>query len=116
MHIKRGDEVLVITGKNKGQRGKIKRVFPLKRRIIVEGVNIVTRHMKPRGQGRPGGRIEMEAPFDASNVMLICPTCGRASRTGKRFLDELDHKNRPRKVRYCKACDEVIPDRTEKRR
>jgi large subunit ribosomal protein L24 len=52
----------------------------------------------------------MEAPLHASNVMLICPNCGRASRTGKRFLEELDHKGRLRKARFCKACDEVIED------
>ncbi len=108
MHVKTGDEVLVISGKNKGQSGKIKRAFPREGRVIVEGLNIIKRHMKPRGPRKPGGIIEMEAPIDASNVMLICPSCGRASRTGKRFLAELDHKNRPRKVRYCKACGSII--------
>lgn len=111
MHVKKGDEVLVISGKNKGQRGKIKLSLPRKRRVVVEGLNIVTRHMRARSQRKPGGRIEMEAPLDASNVMLICPNCGRASRTGKRFLEEVDHKGRPRKVRFCKACDEVIREK-----
>lgn len=113
MHVRRGDEVLVIAGKNKGQRGKIKTAIPDKDRVVIEGVNIVTRHMKPRGPGKSGGRIEMEAPLHVSNVMLICPSCGRASRTGKRFLEEIDHKGRPMKVRYCKACDAVIPDRKD---
>lgn len=108
MHVKTGDEVLVISGKNKGQRGKIKRSLPREGRVVVEGLNIIKRHTKPRGPGKPGGIIEMEAPLDASNVMLICPNCGRASRTGKRFLEELDHKGRPRKARYCKACDSVV--------
>ncbi len=108
MHVKTGDEVLVISGRNKGQRGKIKQAMPREDRVIVEGLNIVKRHMKARGPGKPGGIIEMEAPIHVSNVMLICPSCGRASRTGKRFLDELDHKGRPRKVRFCKACDAVI--------
>lgn len=112
MHVKRGDEVLVITGKNKGQRGKIKVALPSKGRVIVEGVNMITRHLRSRGMGKPGGRIEMEAPIDVSNVMLICPTCGRASRTGKRFLNEIDHKGRPVKVRYCKACEAEVPDNT----
>jgi large subunit ribosomal protein L24 len=113
MHVRRGDEVLVISGKNKGLRGKIRTALPRKNRVIVEGVNIATRHMRGRGAGKPGGRIEFEAPLHASNVMLICPNCGRASRTGKRFLDEIDHKGRPLKVRYCKACDGVIPDRKD---
>lgn len=108
MHVKTGDEVLIIAGKDKGQRGKIKHAIPRDGRVVVEGRNIVKRHMKPRGPGKPGGIIEMEAPLDASNVMLICPSCGRASRTGHRFLEETDHKGRPRKVRFCKACDAVI--------
>lgn len=108
MHVKTGDEVLVISGKNKGQRGKIKQSIPRESRVVVEGVNIIKRHMRARGRGRSGGIIEREAPLDVSNVMLICPSCGRASRTGKRFLEELDHKGRPRKVRFCKACDAVV--------
>lgn len=110
MHVKNGDEVLIIAGKDKGRRGKIKRAIPKEGRVVVEGLNIVKRHMKPRGPGKPGGIIEMEAPLDASNVMLICPVCGRASRTGKRFLEELDHKGRPKKVRFCKACDAAIDE------
>lgn len=114
MHVKSGDEVLVIAGKNKGQRGKVKIALPRKDRIVVEGINLVTRHLKARGPGKPGGRIEMEAPLHISNVMLICPNCGRASRTGKKFLDEIDRKGRPIKVRYCKACDGVIRDTKNK--
>ena len=110
MHVKNGDEVLVITGREKGKRGKIKEARPKERRVVVEGLNIVKRHMKARGPGRPSGIIEMEAPLSVSNVMLICPHCDRASRTGKRFLDETDHKGRPRKVRYCKACDAAIDE------
>ncbi|MCX7791888.1 MAG: 50S ribosomal protein L24 [Chloroflexaceae bacterium] len=108
MHVKTGDEVLIIAGKDKGRKGKIKRALPREERVVVEGLNIVKRHMKARGPGKPGGIIEMEAPLHVSNVMLICPSCGRASRTGHRFLEETDHKGRPRKVRFCKACDAVV--------
>ena len=108
MHVKTGDEVLIITGKDKGQRGKVKRVIPAAERVVVEGRNLAKRHMKPRGPGKPGGTIDIEAPIHASNVMLICPNCGRASRTGHRHLDETDHKGRNRKVRFCKACDATI--------
>lgn len=108
MHVKTGDEVLIITGKDRGKRGKIKQALPKKERVVVEGLNIVKRHMKPRGPGKPGGIIEMEAAIHVSNVMLICPHCGEESRTGHRFLEETDHKGRPRKVRYCKKCDETI--------
>ncbi len=108
MHVKTGDEVLIIAGKDKGRKGKIKRALPREERVVVEGLNIVKRHMKARGPRKPGGIIEMEAPIHVSNVMLICPSCGRASRTGHRFLEETDHKGRPRKVRFCKACDAVV--------
>ena len=108
MHVKKGDEVLVIAGKNKDQRGKIRESIPEENRVVIEGINIIKRHTKARGQGRPGGIIEREAPLHVSNVMLICPNCKRASRTGHRFLDETDHKGRPRKVRFCKACDAVV--------
>ncbi len=110
MHVKTGDEVLIITGKDRGKRGKIKQALPKENRVVVEGLNIVKRHMKARGPGRPSGIIEMEAPIHVSNVMLICPHCGRAARTGKRFLEETDHKGRPRKVRFCKACGEVVDE------
>ena len=108
MHVKSGDEVLVIAGKDKGRKGKIKTAMPSKNRVVVEGLNIIKRHTKARGPGKPGGIIEMEAPLDVSNVMLVCPSCGQASRTGTRFLEETDHKGRPRKVRFCKACDATI--------
>lgn len=108
MHVKTGDEVLVIAGKDKGRRGKIKRSIPDNNRVVIEGLNIAKKHMKPRGPGKPGGIIEIEAALHISNVMLICPSCGRASRTGDRFLEETDHKGRPKKVRFCKACDAVV--------
>ncbi len=110
MHVKTGDEVLVISGRDKGKRGKIKQAMPRVNRVVVEGLNIIKRHSRPRGPGRPGGIIEREAPLHASNVMLICPSCDRASRTGHRFLEELDHKGRQRKVRFCKACDAAIDE------
>ena len=110
MHVKSGDEVLVITGKDRGKRGKIKAAMPKEQRVVVEGLNMIKRHTKARGPGKPSGIIEREAPLDASNVMLICPRCGRAARTGHRFLEETDHKGRSRKVRFCKACDEVVDE------
>lgn len=110
MHVKTGDEVLIIAGKDKGKRGKIKEMLPKAERVVVEGLNMIKRHTKQRGPGKPGGIIEREAALSVSNVMLVCPTCQKASRTGKRFLEELDHKGRPRKVRFCKACDAVIEE------
>ncbi len=110
MHVKIGDEVQIISGKDKGKRGTIKKVIPLESRVVVEGLNIIKRHTKQRGPGMPGGIIEREAPLHSSNVQLVCPSCGKASRTGHRFLDEKDHKGRPTKVRFCKACDATIAD------
>lgn len=110
MNVKTGDEVLIITGKDRGKRGKIKQVQPKENRLVVEGLNMIKRHMKQRGPGKPSGIIEREAPLDASNVMLICPHCSQAVRTGMRYLEETDHKGRPRKVRYCKVCNEVVDE------
>lgn len=107
MHVKTGDEVLVISGKNKNRRGKITRAIPSDDRVVVENVNMVKKHMKPRGPRQRGGIVEMEAPLHVSNVMLICPNCGKASRTGFRIL-EGEGKLSRRKVRFCKACDAVI--------
>lgn len=110
MRIKTGDEVLIITGKDHGKRGKVKQALPQDNRVVVEGLNIIKRHTKARGPGKPSGIIEREAPLHASNVMLICPRCGVAARTGHRFLEETDHKGRPRKVRFCKVCDEIVDE------
>ncbi len=107
MHVKTGDEVLVIAGKNKGSRGKITRALPSENRVVVENVNIVKKHMKARGPRQRGGIVEVEAPLHASNVMLVCPNCGKASRTGHRILDG-EGKISQRKVRYCKVCDANI--------
>jgi large subunit ribosomal protein L24 len=109
MHVKTGDEVLVISGKatNKGQRGKILRAIPSENRVVVENVNIVKKHVKARGPRQRGGIQEVAAPIDASNVMLICPNCKQPSRTGQRILDGEGKVSR-RKVRFCKRCDQNI--------
>jgi large subunit ribosomal protein L24 len=107
MHVRTGDEVLVITGKNKGQRGKVTRAIPSEERVVIENINIVKKHVKARGPRQRGGIIEVEAPLHVSNVMLICPNCGKAARTGDR-IQEGDGKRSRRKVRYCKACDADI--------
>lgn len=107
MHVKTGDQVLIIAGKDKGKQGKIKSAQPRENRVVVEGLNMIKRHTKSR-PGRTGGIIQREAPIHVSNVMLICPSCERASRTGHRFLEELNHKGHPKKVRFCKACDATI--------
>ncbi len=101
LKIKRGDTVRVIKGKDKGKMGKVKKVIIAKKRLIVEEVNIVKRHMRATGPDRPSGIVEMEAPISWSNVRLVCPSCGEPTRVGFRYEDG-------KKVRYCKKCNEVI--------
>lgn len=102
VHVKKGDTVMVIAGKDKGKIGKVIRVIPAKRRVVVEGVNIVKKHMRPNPKNQQGGIIEMEAPLDSSNVMLVCTKCGRPTRIARRFLED------GTKVRACKKCGEII--------
>ena len=102
MHVKRGDTVKVIAGKDKGKEGKVTVAIPSKGKVIVEGVAMVKKHQKARMQGQESGIINFEAAIDASNVMRVCPTCGKAARTGVRVLEDGS------KVRYCKKCDAEI--------
>ncbi len=102
MRLKKGDTVEIIAGKDRGKRGEILNVIPDKDKIIVEGINIVYRHMRPTQDMPQGGIIENEAPIHISNAQLVCPRCDERTRTGVRFLENGD------KVRYCKKCDEII--------
>jgi len=103
--IRRGDEIVVIAGKNKGQRAKVRVNLIKEDRVIVEGVNIVIKHIK-RGRARQAGRVEIEAPLYLSKVMLVCPSCGQPSRVGIR--EGADGKN----ARFCKKCEQTIPSPT----
>ena len=100
--LRAGDEVVVISGRNKGQRGRIRTVIPETNRVVIEGVNIVIKHMR-RGRARQAGRVEVEAPLDWSNVMLIDPQTRQPTRVGIRRND--DGKNE----RYSKKSGNVIP-------
>ena len=102
LKIKRGDLVEVISGKDRGKRGKVLRVIPKERKVIVEGINMVKRHQRPIPQLREGGIIEREAPIYMSKVMVVCPNCDRRTRVGFKILENGD------KVRYCKKCGEII--------
>ncbi len=102
LHVRRGDTVLVLSGKDKGKKGKVLTAFPKDGKVIVEGVNIVTKHTKPRKAGDPGGIINQESPIYACKVMLVCNKCGQASRIGRKVLPSGE------KVRYCKKCKENI--------
>ncbi len=97
LNIKKDDTVIVITGKDRGVKGKVLVSLPKEERVIVQNANMMTRHQKPRRQGDPGGRIKQEGAIHASNVMLICPKCSKPTRVGHAFEGE-------KKVRVCKKC------------
>jgi large subunit ribosomal protein L24 len=102
MNIRKNDTVLVIAGKDRGKKGKVRKALPMNDKLIVEGVNMIKRHSKARGAARQAGIIELEAPLDVSNVMLICNKCNKPVRVGLRFLDD------GKKARICRSCHEVI--------
>jgi large subunit ribosomal protein L24 len=111
MNIKKGDTVLIIAGKDRGKQGVVSRALPQVNKVIVEGLNIAKKHIRPQGQTRQGGIIEKAMPLQVSNTMLICTECGKPTRVA--------HERRPmgsdqkmRSVRVCKKCQKVIEDRT----
>ncbi len=101
--IRKNDNVLVITGKDRGKRGRVLKVHPEKNRLIIEGVNMIKRHTKPNpGKNIKGGIVEREASIHASNVQLVCPECGAQTRVGHKILGD------GRKVRICRKCEGVV--------
>lgn len=101
MKIKKGDTVLIISGKDRERKGKVLRTFPKENRILVEGVNLRKKHQKPRRPGEKGQIITFPAPLDVSNVKLICSKCGKSTRVGYRIRDK-------KKYRVCKKCGQEI--------
>ena len=101
--IRKNDNVVVTTGKDRGKRGRVVRVVPDKNRVVVEGVNIIKRHTKANPQRNiKGGLVEREAPLHASNVQIVCPECGKPTRIGRKILGD------GRKVRVCRKCEGVV--------
>jgi large subunit ribosomal protein L24 len=101
--IRRNDNVVVITGKDRGKRGRVLKVDPAKNRLIVEGVNFIKRHTKPNPQRQiKGGVVEREASLHASNVQMVCPECDKPTRLGRKILGD------GRKVRICRKCEGVV--------
>jgi large subunit ribosomal protein L24 len=100
--IRRNDSVVVTTGKDRGKRGRVLKVLPDRNRVVVEGVNILKRHTRPNPQRNiKGGIVEREGSLDASNVQLVCPECGKATRIGHQVQGD-------RKVRVCRKCEGVV--------
>lgn len=102
IHVRKGDQVLVLSGKDGGKKGKVLSVMPDKGMVIVEGVNMSTKHKKPKSKYQQGGIVHQEAPIYSSKVMLICDKCGKPTKVGKKILDGGN------KARVCKKCDEII--------
>ncbi len=101
--IRRNDNVVVTTGKDRGKRGRVLKVLPDRNRLVVEGINFVNRHTKPNpGKNVKGGIVKREASLHASNVQLVCPECGATTRIGHRILGD------GRKVRICRKCQGVV--------
>ncbi len=107
MNIKKGDTVLIITGKDRGKEGVVSRAMPQASKVIVEGLNVVKKHVRPQGQTRQGGIIEKAMPIHISNVMLKCSECGEHTRVGRerRMINE-----KMRAVRICKKCHKVVAE------
>ncbi len=101
MEIKKGDTVVILTGKDKGKKGAVIKASPADKKVVVEGLNMVTKHVKPRGANQPGGKVDQPAAIDVSNVMLVCPVCGKATKVAH---EAQDGKN----VRKCKKCGAVL--------
>ena len=97
VHVKTGDTVIVINGKDRGKTGKVMQVSPSEGKVIVEKVNVVSKHVKPRKMGEPGGILQAESALYADKVQLICPKCGKATRVGHVIEDG-------KKMRVCKKC------------
>lgn len=102
VHVKKDDTVIVISGDDKGKKGKVLEVSPKEGKVIVQGINIVTKHAKPRRQGESGGIVKVEGAMYADKVQLFCSKCGKAVRTKNKILDD------GKKVRVCAKCGENL--------
>lgn len=107
LSVKRGDNVVVIAGKDKGKTGKVSSVLPTKNRVSVEGISIISRHTKPRSAQEKGGIVKKEGHIDASNVQVICAACGKATRVAHSIVDG-------KKIRVCKKCGATLDVTTKK--
>jgi len=109
MKIKTGDQVKILAGKDHGKTGKVLQVFPEEKRASVEGLNLLVKHLRPQKRGEAGQRVEFPAPLNISNLLLLCPKCGKATRVGyeSREVGEGEKKH-TRKARICKKCKKII--------
>ena len=102
MKIQKDDMVLIIAGKDRGKKGKVRFAYPREEKVIIEGLNMIKKHSKARGAARQAGIIDLEEPLHVSNVMLLCSKCNKPGRLGMKKLED------GRRVRFCRACGEVV--------
>lgn len=102
MHVKKDDNVVVLKGKDAGKQGKILISNPTDRKVIVEGINMIKRHMRPSNANPKGGIVEKEAPIFAAKVQVVCPSCSKPTRVGRKVIENGKH------VRYCKKCGQSL--------
>ena len=109
MNVKKNDTVVVLSGKDKGKKGKVLSVDPETRKVVVEKVNVASRHQKPRKQGEEGGILQKETPMYASKVMTVCPKCGKPTRVAHKKVEKvISGKTKLVSVRVCKHCGAEI--------
>ena len=101
MKVKKGDTVVILSGKDKGKQGKIMGTVPKEAKVVVEGLNMVTCHVKPRRQGESGGIVTREAALRVCKVQVVCPKCGKPTRVGMKLEDD-------KKTRVCKHCGAAL--------
>jgi large subunit ribosomal protein L24 len=101
MKVKKGDSILITAGKDKGRTGKIIKAMPKELKVLVEGINLKKKHVRPKREGEKGQVVEIPVPMDISNIKLICPKCGKATRVGFKIEKE-------QKSRVCKKCGQII--------
>ncbi len=107
MNIKRNDNVIVMAGKDKGKTGKVLQIFVEQNRASIEGINLLIKHLRPRKQGEKGQRVEFPSPMNISNLMLVCPKCGKPTRVSKKVIIATAER-KGTKVRVCKKCQTTI--------
>ena len=107
MNIKKNDSVIVISGNSKGKAGKVLKVFREHERAIIEGVNMIKRHSRPSQRNPQGGIIQKAAPIHVSNIMIVCPKCGKPSRVGHASVSDAA-TGRKQTMRLCRSCEEMF--------
>ena len=101
MKLRKGDEVIITSGKDKGKKGKIEKIFPKESKVLLPGLNVYKKHLKKRDEKNPGGIVDFSRPLPFANVALICPKCNRQTRIGFKIEGE-------EKLRVCKKCSSIL--------